>query len=74
VRFPAVELGEEALLRPEEVHFVSVYRCAHSGLGKAVAAAEGEEAMLELRAGGLGGHALVTEREAEKLRLAGGSG
>jgi hypothetical protein len=68
---PAVELDDQANLRPEEVNDESIDGDIHLGLGKAVAAQEGEEPRLELAAGVVGLE--LPNRQPQELGLAKGS-
>jgi hypothetical protein len=73
MRIPAVDFDDEAFVAPEIVDLVSSNPDIDLGLGKAVATAEGEHAVLELRSRAVG-FGLITDRQAQELSLAEGGG
>ena len=70
---PAIDFDDEALFGPVEVDLVSGNPNVDLGLGKAVATAEREHLVLELRSRAVG-FGLITDRQAEELGLAEGGG
>jgi hypothetical protein len=69
VRAIAVQLDHEALGWPEEVHDEGANANVHFGLGKTVAAADGQETPLQLAASPIG-REIRGDRKSKELRLA----
>jgi hypothetical protein len=65
---PAIDLDDKPLVAPEEIDLETVDANVHPGLGKAVAAAEAKEALLELAPGSVGAES-VGPRQAKELGL-----
>ena len=70
---PSVDFDDESFVAPEKVDLVSGNPNIDLGLGKAMATAEGEYAVLELRSRAVG-FVLITDRQAHELGLADGGG
>ena len=61
------------MLRPEEIDLIPVKRCIHRGFGQAMAPTQGNEELLQVRSGAVGG-SVAAHRQTKELRLPDRSG